>query len=139
MWKLQRNIAIVNSRESFCQDPSQQIECPHNTRNIAGDAMRIQKQPEHSGHDLLPHTITREVYRAQRSLYVVFVDFTKAFDTVGRTGLWQLLRKYGCPEKFTRMIESLHTGMMAKVKEAGETSDSFPVSKWCKTRMCVGP
>ena len=36
-----------------------------------------------------------------RPLYIVFVDFTKAFDTVGRTGLWQLLRKYGCPEKFT--------------------------------------
>ena len=44
-----------------------------------------------------------------RPLYMVFVDFTKAFDTVGRTGLWQLLRKYGCPEKFTTMIEALHT------------------------------
>jgi hypothetical protein len=50
-----------------------------------------------------------------RPLYVVFVDFTKAFDTVGRTGLWQQLRKYGCPEKFTTMIEALHTGMMASV------------------------
>ncbi|KAK2167233.1 hypothetical protein NP493_1285g00041 [Ridgeia piscesae] len=32
-----------------------------------------------------------------RPLYMVFVDFSKAFETVGRTGLWQLLRKYGCP------------------------------------------
>ena len=39
-----------------------------------------------------------------RSLCMVFVDFSKAFDTVGRIGLWQLLRKYGCPEKFTTMI-----------------------------------
>ena len=50
-----------------------------------------------------------------RPLYMVFVDFSKAFDTVGRTGLWQLLKKYGCPEKFTTMIEALHTGMMATV------------------------
>ena len=28
-----------------------------------------------------------------RPLYMVFVDFSKAFATVGRTGLWQLLRK----------------------------------------------
>ncbi|XP_063588823.1 uncharacterized protein LOC134765962 [Penaeus indicus] len=56
-----------------------------------------------------------------RPLYVVFVNFTKAFDTVGRTGLWQLLKKYGCPEKFTKMIKSLHTGMTAKVKEAAKT------------------
>ncbi|KAK2174481.1 hypothetical protein NP493_799g04018 [Ridgeia piscesae] len=53
-----------------------------------------------------------------RLLYMVFVDFSKAFDTVGRTGLWQLLRKYGCPEKFTTMIEALHTGMMANISVA---------------------
>ncbi|KAK2191975.1 hypothetical protein NP493_41g01001 [Ridgeia piscesae] len=54
-----------------------------------------------------------------RPLYMVFVDFSKAFDTVGRTGLWQLLRKYVCPEKFTTMIEALHTGMMANVRVGG--------------------
>ena len=56
---------------------------------------------------------------------MVFVDFTKAFDTVGRAGLWQLLRKYGCPEKFTTMIEGLHTGMMANVSVGGEVSETF--------------
>jgi hypothetical protein len=74
-----------------------------------------------------------------QSLFVVFVDFTKAFDTVGRTGLWQLLRRYGCQDKFTRMIESLHTGMKAKVKEAGETSDSFPVSNGVKQGCVLAP
>ena len=39
-----------------------------------------------------------------RPLYIVFVDFTKAFDAVGGTGRWQQLRKYGCPKKFTTMI-----------------------------------
>ena len=43
-----------------------------------------------------------------------------AFDTVGRTALRQLLRKYGCPEKFTTMIEALHTGMMANNSVGGE-------------------
>ena len=62
-----------------------------------------------------------------RPLYIVFVDFTKEFNTVGRTGLWQLLRKYGCPEKFTSMIESLHTGMMVNVRNRGEVSDTFAI------------
>ena len=56
-----------------------------------------------------------------RPLYMVFVDFAKAFDTVGRTGLWQLLRKYRCPEKFTTMIEALHTALMANVIVGGES------------------
>ena len=70
-----------------------------------------------------------------RPLYMVFVDFSKAFDTVGRTGLWQLLRKYECPEKFT-MIEALHTGMMANVSIGGEVSESFSVTNGVK-QGCV--
>ena len=58
---------------------------------------------------------------------MVFVDFSKAFDTVGRTGIWQLLRKYGYPEKFTTMIEALHTGMMTNVSVRGEISESCQV------------
>ena len=56
-----------------------------------------------------------------RPLYMVFVDFSKAFDTVGRTGLCRLLWKYGCPEKFTTMIEAVYTGMMANVSVGGES------------------
>ena len=64
---------------------------------------------------------------------VVFVDFSKAFTTVGRT---RLLRKYGCPEKFTTMIEALDTGMMANVSVGGEVSQSFSVTNRVK-QGCV--
>ena len=63
-----------------------------------------------------------------RPLHMVFVDFSQAFDTVGRTGLWQTQRKYGCPEKFTTMIEALHNGMMANVSVGGEVLESFSVT-----------
>ena len=75
------------------------------------------------------------MHRAGSTLYIVFVDFTKEFDTVGRTGLWQLLGKYGCPEKFTTMIESLHTGIMVNVRNGGELYDTFSITngvkQWC--------
>ena len=74
-----------------------------------------------------------------RPLYMVFVDFSKAFDTVGRTGLWQLLQKYGCPEKFTTMIEALHTGMMATVSVGGEVSESFRVTNGVKQGCVLAP
>ena len=74
-----------------------------------------------------------------RPLYMVFVDFSKAFDTVGRTGLWQLLRKYGCPEKFTTMIEALHTGMMVNVSVGGEVSESFSVTNGVKQGCVLAP
>ena len=74
-----------------------------------------------------------------RPLYMVFVDFSKAFDAVGRTGLWQLLRKYGCPEKFTTMIEAPHTGMMANVSVGGEVSEPFSVTNGVKQGCVLAP
>ena len=70
---------------------------------------------------------------------MVFVDFNKAFDAVGRTGLWQLLRKYGCPEKFTTMIEALHTGIMTNVRVGGEVSESFSVINEVKQGCVLAP
>ena len=61
---------------------------------------------------------------------------SKAFDTVGRTGLWQLLRKYGCLEKFRTMIEALHIGMMTNASVGGEVSESFSVTNGVK-QVCV--
>ncbi|BHF82815.1 hypothetical protein SprV_0802595400 [Sparganum proliferum] len=41
-------------------------------------------------------------------LYSNFVDLTKAFDTVNREGLWKIMQKFGCPERFTQMVRQLH-------------------------------
>ena len=62
-----------------------------------------------------------------------------AFDTVGRTGLRQLLGKYGCQEKFTTMIEALHTGMMPIVTDGGEVSESFTVTNGVKQGCVLAP
>ena len=73
-----------------------------------------------------------------RPLYMVFVNFSKVSNTVGRTGLWQLLRKYGCPEKFTTMIEALHTEMMANVNVGGEVCLRI-VQCYKQARLCTSP
>ena len=62
-----------------------------------------------------------------RPLYMVFVDFSKAFDTVGRTGLWQLLRKYGCPDNDGEC--ECWRGSLGIVQ----------CHKWGQARMCNGP
>ena len=69
-------------------------------------------------------------------LYSTYVDLTKAFDTVSRDGLWRILSKYGCPEKFVSIIRQLHQGMQARVQDNGEMSQPFPVSNGVK-QGCV--
>ena len=50
-----------------------------------------------------------------------------------------LLRKYGCPEKFTTMMETLHTGMMANVSVGGEVSESFSVTNGVRQGCLLAP
>ena len=45
----------------------------------------------------------------------LYVDLTKAFDTVSREGRWKIMAKFGCPAKFIAMVRQFHDGMLARV------------------------
>ena len=51
----------------------------------------------------------------RRSLYIAFIDLTKAFVLVSRSGLFVLLHRIGCPPKLLRMITSFHEEMKGTV------------------------
>ncbi|XP_067411321.1 uncharacterized protein [Emydura macquarii macquarii] len=44
----------------------------------------------------------------QRQLHVNFIDFEKAFDSVDRDRLWQILRAYGIPHHMVELIRSFY-------------------------------
>ena len=44
----------------------------------------------------------------QRTLYVNFVDFAKAFDSVHRHSLWKILRAYAIPSHLAEIIKSFY-------------------------------
>nr|VZI25489.1 unnamed protein product [Spirometra erinaceieuropaei] len=72
-------------------------------------------------------------------LYSTFVDLTKAFDTVNREGLWKIMQKFGCPERFTQMVRQLHDGMMARVTDNGAVSGAFAVTNGVKQGCVLAP
>ena len=47
------------------------------------------------------------------SLYVLFVGLRKAYDSVPRQALWNVLEKYGVPEKMLNVVKFFHEGMYA--------------------------
>ncbi|XP_063598201.1 uncharacterized protein LOC134774734 [Penaeus indicus] len=71
-------------------------------------------------------------------LYITFIDFSKAFDTVSRQGLWQVLQRFGCPE-FTNINEALHTGMKANVVINTSVSKEFSVLNGVKQGCVLAP
>lgn len=48
-------------------------------------------------------------------LRMVFVDFGKAFDSIGRDTLWKILRPYVIPLKIVKMIRIFYEGFQASV------------------------
>ena len=72
-------------------------------------------------------------------LYIVFIDFTKAFDTVSREGLWSVLKKFGCTDKVINLLKALHDGMQAKVVQGKDTSKEFPVTNGVKQGCVLAP
>ncbi|BHF82132.1 hypothetical protein SprV_0802526900 [Sparganum proliferum] len=72
-------------------------------------------------------------------LWSTFVDLTKAFDTVNCEGLWKIMQKFGCPERFIEMVRQLHDGMMARVTDNGTVSEAFAVTNGVKQGCVLAP
>jgi hypothetical protein len=49
-------------------------------------------------------------------LYVTFIDFEKAFDSVKREVMWLTLQEYGIPRKIIQIIQILYCTMDLSVK-----------------------
>ena len=65
------------------------------------------------------------------SLYALFVDLRKAYDSIPRLALWLLLERVGVPPVMLNIIKSLHEGMWVKIRSDGGTSEAFPVTMAC--------
>ena len=74
-----------------------------------------------------------------RDLYTTFIDLTKAFDTVSRAGLWKIMAKFGCPDKFTALVRSFHDGMQVRVQDDGESSEPILVTNGVKQGCVLAP
>ena len=62
-------------------------------------------------------------------VYVCFVDFSKAYDTVWRVGLFYKLIKYGFSLKFIKLIENIYSNIQYAVKLSDEITP-FLVLLW---------
>jgi len=72
-------------------------------------------------------------------LYINFIDYEKAFDSVDRETLWKLLRHYGIPEKIVNIIRSSYDGMSCRVVHGGQLTNSFQVRTGVRQGCLLSP
>lgn len=58
-------------------------------------------------------------------LYGNFINYKKAFDSLGIQAVWKLLRRYGVPEKIPNIIRNSYEGMTCGVVHGPQFTNTF--------------
>jgi len=73
--------------------------------------------------------LAHKAHEYQQPLYMCFVDFKKAFDSISHDKLWVTMMDMGYPLHLIDLLAKLCRKQLAKVKVAGTLSEWFPVKK----------
>ena len=61
----------------------------------------------------------------EKELYLIFIDFKKAFDRVWHQGLWRVLHHYGIHPKLINLIENLYTRTQSAIRVGNDVTEWF--------------
>lgn len=75
----------------------------------------------------------------QSSLYILFVDFEKAFDSVMRKKMWKAMKEFGIPKKIIKLTQEMYENYTCQVLHQGMLSEPIPVDKGVKQGCLLSP
>ena len=93
------------------------------------------------GYDVCGPKATRVGKESARTpLFLCFIDLQKAYDSVDRTLLWQVLARFGTPPQKIEVIRQFHDGMKACVRsDDGRCSEWFEVAQGLRQGCVLSP
>ena len=71
--------------------------------------------------------------------FIVFIDYSKAFDSVKHQHLFETMIKMGFPRHLVALIASLYTDQKATIRWNGEHSDCFGIEKGVRQGCILSP
>jgi hypothetical protein len=72
-------------------------------------------------------------------VHQLFVDFKKAYDSINRKVLYNILLEFGIPKKLVRLIKMCLNETYSKVRIGKLLSDKFPIQNGLKQRDALSP
>ena len=121
---------VVNRLGDFCEEAG-----------ILSEEQRGSR-PQHSTTDMM--FVVRRLQELGRtsntSLEVCFIDLAKAYDSVDRVLLWEVLVRFGVPPRMIKVIHMFHDGMRARVElDDGDFSAWFNVCQGLRQGCVLSP
>lgn len=88
---------------------------------------------------LLQALIEQAKARGDSPAVILFLDLCKAYDSMDREFLWQVLEEYGCPKQFISMLQNLHDNTTAAFLVNGEVSSATSVKTGIRQGCPLAP
>ena len=121
---------ILNNRlQTFCDD--------HNIIHFNQIGFRMSFRP--ADHVFTMKTLIDQAYKDKDGLYVCFVDFRKAYDTVWRDGLYHKLLNYNVNPAFVRLLRNIYKQSSLAVKTQSGRSSIFASNVGLKQGCNLSP
>lgn len=83
--------------------------------------------------------IVEESVEWRKPLFMTFVDFEKAFDSINRQFIWDALEQKGLPLKIIRIIKEAYNGFNCKVVHNGKLTEAFDVTTGVRQGCLLSP
>ena len=94
-------------------------------------------RPGRSTEDLI--FVMRQLFEKAREKNTPMYAVTKAFDSVNRGLLWEVLARQGVPSKFLNALQNLHRNMEGHAFYGGGLSERFPMCTGVRQGSVEGP
>jgi len=88
---------------------------------------------------ILRTIINKYIYKCKKKIYVCFIDFKKAFDSVWRSALFLKLKAKGIHGKVYNIIKNLYSNTMYGCKSANNYSKPFLANQGVKQGDSLSP
>ena len=108
--------SVLNSRLTNFLDSDEII-----LENQAG----LRKEYATTDHIFVLSSLIEIIKSRKQKLFCAFIDFSQAFDSIWRVGLWQKLLFNSVDGKFFRIITSMYDNIKSCVRSNNETSSFF--------------
>jgi len=88
---------------------------------------------------ILQLVIKKTLELEEKEVYLIFVDYSKAFDTVDHRMLFETMIEIGIPYHLVQLIEGLYINQEAAVRWNGQLTDLFQIGQGTRQRCNVSP
>ena len=87
----------------------------------------------------LRNIIEKTVKRQNQELWLMFVDYSKAFDTIDHSALGKALIQFGAPGHLVGLIKKLHSCATGVIQVLGDHKNPFPFGKGVRQGCILSP